>query len=230
MHAEIFPSSPGKGEQARRRLLIAALEIIGEKGYENASVREIAEAAGQNIAAISYYFGSKEKLYAEVLEGIGNFLRSIIGPLFEESQAKLESGELDPVTATAMLKKAMGILLGEQLGGTDFLKIRLVMMREQSAPSESFEILYRNTLSPLHQIFFRMLAVAIGEEPGSLNVSLRAHAIIGQVLVFTFCRASVLRSLNADHYSEEHITAISTIINQNLDRLCSGGPFPPVLS
>ncbi|RYD36798.1 MAG: TetR family transcriptional regulator, partial [Verrucomicrobiaceae bacterium] len=43
MNAELFATSPTKGEQAKRRLLLAALEKIGEKGYEGASVREIAE-------------------------------------------------------------------------------------------------------------------------------------------------------------------------------------------
>ena len=52
---ELFPTSPNKGEQARRKLLLAALKKFGEKGYENASVREIADEAGQDVAAISYY-------------------------------------------------------------------------------------------------------------------------------------------------------------------------------
>jgi AcrR family transcriptional regulator len=83
---ELFPTSPNKGEQARRKLLLAALKKIGEKGYENASVREIADEAGQNVAAIAYYFGNKEKLYAAVLEGIGAYLGSVFGTLATETR------------------------------------------------------------------------------------------------------------------------------------------------
>ena len=230
MQAELFPHPPGKGEQARRRLLLAALEKIGEKGYENASVREIADAAGQNLAAISYYFGSKEKLYAEVLDGIGAFLRSLIGPLAEESRAKLDAGTLDPAGAVAALKKVLGLLLGRQLGTSEFDKIRLVMMREQAAPSESFDILYQKSLKPLHQIFCRLLAVATGDEPESMNVILRAHAIFGQVIVFTICRSTILRRLEIDHFEPQHVSTIATIIDQHLDRLCGPGPFPNPLS
>lgn len=37
-------------------------ELFAAKGYEATTVRDIAEAAGVNLAMISYYFGSKEKL------------------------------------------------------------------------------------------------------------------------------------------------------------------------
>jgi AcrR family transcriptional regulator len=54
------------GEQSRERLLHAALELFADHGYAKTSTREIAEAAGTNIAAISYYFGDKAGLYQAV--------------------------------------------------------------------------------------------------------------------------------------------------------------------
>lgn len=51
------------GEQSRERLLQAALRLFAHQGFAKTSTREIAEAAGVNLAAISYYFGDKEGLY-----------------------------------------------------------------------------------------------------------------------------------------------------------------------
>jgi TetR/AcrR family transcriptional regulator, regulator of cefoperazone and chloramphenicol sensitivity len=51
------------GVEARARLLHAALRLFAEKGFANTSTRELATAAGVNIAAISYYFGDKAGLY-----------------------------------------------------------------------------------------------------------------------------------------------------------------------
>jgi AcrR family transcriptional regulator len=48
------------------RLLDAAENLFSEHGFEGASVRDIASAAGCNIAAVNYYFGGKDKLYTEV--------------------------------------------------------------------------------------------------------------------------------------------------------------------
>ncbi|MEZ5606746.1 MAG: CerR family C-terminal domain-containing protein [Burkholderiaceae bacterium] len=52
------------GQQARQRLLLTALTLFAEKGFAKTSTREIAQAAGANIAAIGYYFGDKAGLYA----------------------------------------------------------------------------------------------------------------------------------------------------------------------
>jgi len=47
------------------RLLKSACEVFAEKGYRDATVAEICERAGANIAAVNYYFGSKDALYVE---------------------------------------------------------------------------------------------------------------------------------------------------------------------
>ncbi len=44
------------------KIMEAAETLFAAKGFDGTSVREIAEAAGINLAMTSYYFGSKEKL------------------------------------------------------------------------------------------------------------------------------------------------------------------------
>src|SRR3984885_2345617 len=46
----------------REHILMAAEQLFGERGFDVTSVRDIAQSAGVNLAMISYYFGSKEKL------------------------------------------------------------------------------------------------------------------------------------------------------------------------
>ena len=45
-----------------------AEKLFAEKGYNGTSVRDIAEKAGINLAMVSYYFGSKEKLLEAVFD------------------------------------------------------------------------------------------------------------------------------------------------------------------
>src|SRR5947207_5435679 len=54
-------------DPTREKLLAAAAEVFAEAGFRNATVREICQRAGANIAAVNYHFGDKEKLYLEVL-------------------------------------------------------------------------------------------------------------------------------------------------------------------
>lgn len=47
----------------KQKLLQAACEIFSAKGYRDATVAEICDAAGANIAAVNYHFGDKSNLY-----------------------------------------------------------------------------------------------------------------------------------------------------------------------
>ncbi len=48
------------------RLAEAAEVLFCQRGFDDTGVREIAAAAGCNVASINYYFGGKDRLYVEV--------------------------------------------------------------------------------------------------------------------------------------------------------------------
>jgi AcrR family transcriptional regulator len=53
-------------EDVRNRILDVAEALFCERGFEGVSVRELTAEAGCNLAAVNYYFGGKDKLYAEM--------------------------------------------------------------------------------------------------------------------------------------------------------------------
>ena len=50
----------GKGEQMKEKMVAITARILREKGFKAATVRTIAKESNVNIAAVRYYFGSKE--------------------------------------------------------------------------------------------------------------------------------------------------------------------------
>ncbi|MGD9645511.1 MAG: CerR family C-terminal domain-containing protein [Pirellulales bacterium] len=52
-----------ESDVTKQRVLDSAGSVFAEKGYEAATVREICEGAGANVAAVNYYFGDKKSLY-----------------------------------------------------------------------------------------------------------------------------------------------------------------------
>ena len=96
-------------QDARTRLLQAAISLFGEKGYASTSVREIVVKAGVTKPVLYYYFESKEGLFlaildwakelqdrilSEVLEKEGNFLERILRFFQITFQGVIEHEEL----------------------------------------------------------------------------------------------------------------------------------------
>lgn len=58
-------SSPG--DMTRNKLLDAAEQIFSEEGYDGATLRDVAKAAEVHQALSTYHFGTKERLFDEVI-------------------------------------------------------------------------------------------------------------------------------------------------------------------
>ena len=55
------------GDESRQRILAAASDVFAERGFEKASVREVAARAGISVGGIYLYFRTKEELYAGLM-------------------------------------------------------------------------------------------------------------------------------------------------------------------
>lgn len=56
---------------SRAALIEAAKVVFGARGFDGATVKDLAEAAGVNVSLVSYYFDGKENLYRECLGTFG---------------------------------------------------------------------------------------------------------------------------------------------------------------
>lgn len=66
-------------EGVRQRLLEAAIELFARKGYAATSVQEIVAACGVTKPVLYYYFGSKEGLFAELMNEALRLFEGAIG-------------------------------------------------------------------------------------------------------------------------------------------------------
>lgn len=57
------------------QIMEAAEKLFADRGFSGTSVRDIAEAASVNLAMISYYFGSKDKLMQAMFLHRGEFMK-----------------------------------------------------------------------------------------------------------------------------------------------------------
>lgn len=92
------PQKPKQERDAvatRGRILSVATREFAKRGFEGATTDVIADKARVNKRMIYHYFGSKEQLYLEVLEGAYAAAR--------QAETKLKLDEADPVNALQRL-------------------------------------------------------------------------------------------------------------------------------
>jgi len=63
-----------------------AVELFSKNGFEGTSMRDLANAAGVNIAMINYYFGTKEKLFEAIVEGGSVLFRDMMEELSKDKK------------------------------------------------------------------------------------------------------------------------------------------------
>lgn len=80
-------------------LVEAARPLFAARGYDGVSVRDITAAAGTNLGAITYHFGSKEALWHAVVA-------SAMGPLLERVQAEVGRDDVPPLDRVEAVVRA----------------------------------------------------------------------------------------------------------------------------
>ena len=60
--------APAAPADARAKLIAAGFRVLSERGYEAATVKEVAKEAGVNQGLVHYYFGSKDGLLLAVTD------------------------------------------------------------------------------------------------------------------------------------------------------------------
>jgi len=139
------------GEQSRERLVHAALPLFAHQGFAKTSTREIAVAAGTNLAAIKYYFGDKAGLYRAVF--------------FElQSTPDEEIARFDGVTLS--LRDALcGLYLGflEPLKQGELTSLCMKLhMREMLEPTGLWEEEIQRGIKPMHDALVVVLCRHLG--------------------------------------------------------------------
>ncbi len=80
-----------RGEKTRRKLLVAAEDEFGEKGYHEASITGITGRAGVGQGTFYIYFSGKEEVLRELVIDMGRMLRQTLTANIRHSATRLEA-------------------------------------------------------------------------------------------------------------------------------------------
>jgi len=204
---------------ARHRLIEAGREIFGLYNLEGATTRQIAERAQANQAAIAYYFGGKEGLYEAVIKHLVATKFEFVRPVVLQVQQKLAAGIPSKEEALTLLKQLLSALLETVLTQGAHSTWARIVMREQMQPTPAFDFLYENAVRRVHETISSLLSTILGKPVDDPKVVLRAHMVIGQVLIFLSGQETIKRRLSLESYSEAEVALIKEALSEQLDLL-----------
>jgi len=170
--------------QMRRGLLEAAGEVFAEKGFAKATVREICERAGANVAAINYYFRDKEGLYREAIKYWSEISRQKY-----PSDLGLNAEPTAEQRLVAFIRSFLFRILDKSRPGWHGMLLAREMVEPTGTLDELVETAYRPTNERLRQIV-RELG---GGRLSRTEVRLCARSIMGQCLYYRHARPVIVR-------------------------------------
>lgn len=167
---------PNAGE-TKELILDTAERLFSEKGVDGVSLRSLTAAAGVNIAAAHYHFGSKEEVakavFARRIRPVNRERIRLLDTYQERGQPSVEE------LLTAFFAPALR-LAREPLRGYDFMRL---CARFYSEPAEYLESTFREEFSQVLSRFHEAFQGALPELAEEV-VGLRLHFAIG-VMVHT---------------------------------------------
>jgi AcrR family transcriptional regulator len=183
---------PGESS-ARGDILAAATAAFAESGYDRATIRDIAARAGVDPALVIHYFGSKDALFAEVLQ-----LPVRPRDVFTRAAAA-DAGQIGETVVRAFL----------EAWEPQEQRLRLTAMLRSATTNETAMHILRDLL--VREVFAPMTEV-LGAPDGQLRATLVGSQFVGLALMRYIGGVEPLASASID----ELVAAIGPTVQRYL--------------
>lgn len=213
------PGTNQRGEDSRQRIVETALAVFGRHGYEGASTRQLAQAAGVNLAALRYYFGGKEGLYLAVAEHVISAIAAHQMPAVTRAETAMADPDLTPQAALEILLDVLDSITTMLISDGPAAQWAQFIMREQMHPTAAFDIIYKGFQVRLHSLISALVARITGKNADDPETLIAATTLIGQILVFRAARATVQRRHGWDAFTPERVAQVRAVIRRQVQAM-----------
>lgn len=207
-------------KDTREKILMIALDMFGEYGFNGVSTRDISKKANVNISAINYYFNSKEGLYLEVIKYIADLIKAKFQRCIDIINS-CKDKSIDEKLAVSIFSSLLDNISDTVLKN-DMPSVSMILIREIMKPNIGTEIIYNDLVLPFHNTLLKVIKVIIGNDFSEKEITIIIHTILGQIMGFSANKAMITRMLNADKIDDKTLFLIKeTIKKQSINILNS---------
>jgi AcrR family transcriptional regulator len=209
-----------RGEETRTRIVAKAMKLFGEKGYEGASTRDIAAAAGVNAPALQYYFDNKEGVFRACIEFIADRAWDSLAEGVLEAERLLEEGASEDalIDAYCDIQTRASEFKFKAADQDDW---RLFMARQQAGldPDIGYEAVLRRISARTFGVAAAIVGRLTGRAADDEETRIRAVALSGQFQVFHVCRRMALTLLDWDGIDSERQAIVNRVVRDHTREL-----------
>ncbi len=163
------------------KLMAAAEELFCGRGFNETSVRDIAAAAGCNVASVNYYFGGKDNLYLAIWRRRLTVMRASRLASIEKVMSAGGEPRLED-----LLRSYAKSFIEPLVGGGEHCQFVSLMAREMIDPHLPRDMYLNEMVLPV----LDALSEALGGMCPSLDktkVLMVILSVVGQLLMHTIC-------------------------------------------
>ena len=179
-------------DDTKNRLLESAGQVFSEKGFEAATVREICDRAGANVASVNYYFGDKQRLYIDAV-------RQAQCVCVEQ----VPMPEWAPETpATERLRGFIHAMLSRMLYADRPAWHLALMLRELAYPTAACVEVVDDYIRPMAQELEKILAELLPPGTPRGAAYLTGFSVVGQCLFYYVHRPIAEQLIGVEEYRQ----------------------------
>lgn len=151
-------AAAGNPNATQERILAAALAVFTEHGLEAATLRQITERAGVNLAAVSYHFGSKDSLVRRTLERLtAPYVAARLAAL-DACEAAADGGAPSLEDVVEAIVRPTVLLTRDAKGGRSLIRL---LLQVRARPSDATTGFFVERMDPAAHRFVAALARAL---------------------------------------------------------------------
>jgi AcrR family transcriptional regulator len=204
-----------RGDETRAQIINVALQAFGERGFDQASTRDIAAQAGVTPPALQYYFDSKEGLHRACAQYIIDRAQVRISPVLERA-AGAAAGS--PAGALEVLEVLLDTLMDNLAEPGSELWSRFIARGKHDGAGPGMEMIRAQISVPMIDAVSTLLGVISGLTPDHELTRLRAMLVLGQIHWMHSRREEVLRVMGWPQLSAARIATIKQEVREHTRR------------
>ncbi len=201
----------------RQKLINAAIERFGKRGFDAVGTREIAAAVDTPMSSITYHFGGKEGLYHAAAEHIFDHLRDLLGM----EGIDLPGADASPQERTdaicAMIRTAAEFMLSERSA-----PFALFIGREQQDPSPEVRKLMQVKIMPMIEGLAGQVAI-LRPELSEEEAKAVTVFLFGMAITLRHSRASLSLLMQSESFDAATRAMLLEQLDQSARAILGGG-------